>query len=50
VILAASVDLSVAALISASAVLASVVVVGGSPAMILPAVLAVLVRGAFVAS
>jgi ribose transport system permease protein len=49
VILAASVDLSVAALISASAVLASVVV-GGSPAMILPAVLAVLVRGAFVAS
>lgn len=47
VILCASIDLSVAALISASAVLASVVM-GGSPAMILPAILAVLLLGAVV--
>ena len=47
VILCASIDLSVAALISASAVLASVVM-GGSPAMIVPAILAVLLLGAVV--
>jgi ribose transport system permease protein len=47
VILCASIDLSVAALISASAVLASVVM-GGSPAMIVPAILAVLLLGAAV--
>ncbi len=47
VILAASIDLSVAALISASAVLASVVM-NGNPAMILPAVLAALLLGALV--
>lgn len=47
VILCASIDLSVAALISASAVLASVVM-GGSPAMIVPAILAVLLLGVVV--
>lgn len=47
VILVASIDLSVAALISASAVLASVVM-GGEPAMIVPAIAAVLVLGAIV--
>jgi ribose transport system permease protein len=47
VILTASIDLSVAALISASAVLASVVM-GGDPAMIVPAIAAVLVLGAVV--
>ncbi|TNC63103.1 ABC transporter permease [Rubellimicrobium roseum] len=44
VILCASIDLSVAALISASAVLASVVM-GGSTTMIVPAILAVLLLG-----
>lgn len=44
VILVASIDLSVASLISATAVLASVVM-DGSPAMIVPAVLAALVVG-----
>ena len=47
VILCASIDLSVAALISASAVLASVVM-GGSTAMIVPAIVAVLLLGALV--
>lgn len=47
VILVASIDLSVAALISASAVLASVVM-GGDPAMIVPAIAAVLALGAIV--
>ena len=47
VILCASIDLSVAALISASAVLASVVM-GGSPAMIVPAIFAVMLLGAVV--
>ena len=47
VILVASIDLSVAALISASAVLASVVM-GGDPAMIVPAIAAVLTLGAIV--
>lgn len=47
VILCASIDLSVAALISASAVLASVVM-GGDTAMIVPAILAVLGLGALV--
>lgn len=47
VILAASIDLSVASLISATAVLASVVM-GGEPAMIVPAVLAALALGAVV--
>jgi ribose transport system permease protein len=47
VILCGSIDLSVAALISASAVLASVVM-GGSTTMIVPAVLAVLLLGALV--
>jgi ribose transport system permease protein len=47
VILCASIDLSVAALISASAVLASVVM-GGSTAMIVPAIAAVLLLGAAV--
>ncbi len=47
VILGASIDLSVAALISASAVLGSVVM-GGSPAMIAPAIVAVLALGALV--
>ncbi len=46
-ILVASIDLSVASLISATAVLASVVM-GGSPAMILPAILAALLLGAVV--
>ncbi|WHZ33353.1 ABC transporter permease [Sagittula sp. MA-2] len=46
-ILVASIDLSVASLISATAVLASVVM-DGSPAMILPAVLAALLLGALV--
>ncbi len=47
VILAASIDLSVASLISATAVLASVVM-DGAPAMILPAVVAALALGALV--
>lgn len=47
VILVASIDLSVASLISATAVLASVVM-NGSTAMILPAVLAALTLGALV--
>ncbi|TYB90710.1 ABC transporter permease [Oceaniovalibus sp. ACAM 378] len=47
VILVASIDLSVASLISATAVLASVVM-DGSPAMILPAIVAALVLGGFV--
>ncbi|MFC6488598.1 ABC transporter permease [Nitratireductor sp. GCM10026969] len=47
VILTASIDLSVAALISASAVLASVVM-GGEPAMIVPAIAAVMALGAVV--
>ncbi|MEC7760591.1 MAG: ABC transporter permease [Pseudomonadota bacterium] len=47
VILVASIDLSVASLISATAVLASVVM-DGSPAMIVPAVLAALVLGGVV--
>ena len=47
VILVASIDLSVASLISATAVLASVVM-DGEPAMILPAVLAALALGALV--
>lgn len=46
-ILVASIDLSVASLISATAVLASVVM-NGDPAMILPAILAVLALGALV--
>lgn len=46
-ILVASIDLSVAALISASAVLASVVM-DGDPAMVVPGVLAVLALGAVV--
>ena len=47
VILAASIDLSVASLISATAVLASVVM-GGEPAMIVPALLASLALGGVV--
>lgn len=47
VILVASIDLSVASLISATAVLASVVM-DGSPAMILPAVLAAIALGGIV--
>ncbi|WP_102109444.1 ABC transporter permease [Oceaniglobus roseus] len=47
VILVASIDLSVASLISATAVLASVVM-DGAPAMILPAILAALALGALV--
>ncbi|MCF1741338.1 ABC transporter permease [Paradevosia shaoguanensis] len=47
VILVASIDLSVANLISAAAVLASVIM-NGNPAMILPAILAVLALGAVV--
>lgn len=47
VILVASIDLSVASLISATAVLASVIM-DGSPAMILPAVLAAVALGGFV--
>jgi ribose transport system permease protein len=47
VILCASIDLSVAAVISASAVLASVVM-GGSSSMIVPAILAVLLLGALI--
>ncbi|MCR9272458.1 MULTISPECIES: ABC transporter permease [Mameliella] len=47
VILVASIDLSVASLISATAVLASVVM-DGSPAMILPAILAAIVLGGLV--
>jgi ribose transport system permease protein len=47
VILVASIDLSVASLISASAVLASVVM-GGNPAMVVPAIAAVLALGAIV--
>ncbi|SFD83196.1 ABC transporter permease [Roseivivax sediminis] len=47
VILVASIDLSVASLISATAVLASVVM-DGSPAMILPAILAALLLGGLV--
>ncbi len=47
VILVASIDLSVASLISATAVLASVVM-DGSPAMILPAVLAAIALGGVV--
>jgi ribose transport system permease protein len=46
-ILVASIDLSVASLISATAVLASVVM-AGDPAMIVPAILAVLALGALV--
>lgn len=46
-ILVASIDLSVASLISASSVLASVVM-NGNPAMVVPAVLAVLALGALV--
>jgi ribose transport system permease protein len=46
-ILVASIDLSVASLISAAAVLASVIM-NGDPAMILPAILAVLALGALV--
>ena len=46
-ILVASIDLSVASLISATAVLASVLM-NGDPAMILPAILAALVLGAVV--
>lgn len=46
-ILVASIDLSVASLISATAVLASVVM-NGDPAMIVPAILAVLALGAVV--
>ncbi|PVA05416.1 ABC transporter permease [Thalassorhabdomicrobium marinisediminis] len=47
VILVASIDLSVASLISATSVLASVIM-DGAPAMIVPAVLACLLLGAFV--
>ncbi|MFC0160774.1 ABC transporter permease [Mameliella alba] len=47
VILVASIDLSVASLISATAVLASVVM-DGSPAMILPAILAAIALGGLV--
>ncbi|WP_375174623.1 ABC transporter permease [Pseudooceanicola sp.] len=47
VILVASIDLSVASLISATAVLASVVM-DGSPAMILPALVAAIALGGFV--
>lgn len=47
VILVASIDLSVASLISATAVLASVIM-DGSPAMILPAILAALALGGLV--
>lgn len=47
VILVASIDLSVASLISATAVLASVIM-DGSPAMILPAILAALTLGGLV--
>jgi ribose transport system permease protein len=46
-ILVASIDLSVASLISAASVLASVVM-NGNPAMVVPAILAVLALGAFV--
>jgi ribose transport system permease protein len=46
-ILVASIDLSVASLISASSVLASVVM-NGDPAMVVPAIVAVLALGAFV--
>jgi ribose transport system permease protein len=46
-ILVASIDLSVASLISATAVLASVIM-NGDPAMMLPAILAVLALGALV--
>jgi ribose transport system permease protein len=46
-ILVASIDLSVASLISASSVLASVVM-NGNPAMVVPAILAVLALGALV--